>query len=131
MLKLVGFADRLKSGFVTWTVRVVVCCFPSAPVPVITIEVVPELAVEGTVTVTCVGEYGDVTGFVEKLAQEFVDESVIAWLYPRIGVSVTVADPVEPALTVSVLGDTEIAKLGLGAAPKTAPIGLPMPVQRS
>ena len=60
-----------------------------------------------------------------------VEVSVTGLLNPPMDVTVTVVVPEEPALIVNALGDAEIAKSAAGDAPKSVPMGLPIPVDKS
>jgi len=118
-VKLDGEAESEKSGFtVALTVsEIVVVCVRLPEVPVMVTVAVPVAAVELAVNVT---ELVDVVGLVPKLAvtPEGRPEAdrVTLPVNPLDGCTVIVLLPLPPCATVTLVGEAESVKLGVGAA---------------
>jgi hypothetical protein len=134
-----GDADRLKFGLdaaLTVSVMVVVCVkLPEVPVTVtvtVPVAAVP-LAVNVTVLVLVAG-FG-LNAAVTPLGNPEADR-VTLLANPFDGVIVIVLDPLLPCVTLTLLGDADRLKSGLGEPPASAlispaPCGLPQPVAKS
>lgn len=134
-----GDPDRLKLGLTagfTVSVIVVVCVrLPDVPVTVTVTDPVAAvpLAVNVTVLVPVAGFGLNVA--VVPLGNPEADRLTLL-VKPFDGVIVIVLDPLLPCVTLTLLGDADRLKLGLGEPPASAlispaPCGLPQPVAKS
>lgn len=141
MVRLLGDADRLKSGVVTeFTVNVtVVVCVMPPPMPVTVIGYVPIAVVEATAMVIVevpdpgAAMDGGVKLTVTPAGCPVADKATAELKPPEIA-TVTVDVPLLPGATDTEPGDADTVKVGVvgaRASIKLTPFGLPHPVTRS
>jgi hypothetical protein len=134
-----GDAERLKLGLtaaLTVIVIVVVCVkLPEVPVTVtVTVPVGVALLVVNVSALVPVAGFG-LNAAVAPLGNPVADRLTLP-VNPFDRVMVIVLDPLLPCVTLTLLGDADRLKSGLGEPPASAlispaPCGLPQPVAKS